>query len=66
MARRYEDWCVGCPAEMGCMGSSCPNRNVEIVYCDECGEDNETIYEFDGEELCLNCIEEKLVKVKEI
>lgn len=65
MARRYEDMCVGCPPEMGCMGSVCPNRNVEIVYCDECGEENETIYEFDGEELCLNCIEEKLVKVKE-
>ena len=25
---KYEDECVGCPPERGCLGSVCPNRNV--------------------------------------
>lgn len=35
----YEDECVGCPQGMGCLGSSCPNRNVPYFYCDKCGEE---------------------------
>ena len=41
---KYEDECVGCPPEMGCMGNSCPNRNVKHLYCDKCGEDCEELY----------------------
>ena len=55
--------CVGCPPEMGCLGSSCPNRNVKRFYCDECKEETQ-IYEFDGEELCIDCIEKRLEKVE--
>ena len=36
---RYEDECVGCPPEMGCLGSICPNRNVPHYFCDYCGEE---------------------------
>jgi len=36
---QYEDECVGCPPEMGCLGSMCPNRNVPRIYCDICGEE---------------------------
>jgi hypothetical protein len=48
-----ENQCVGCPPEMGCLGSSCPNRNVLIpyLYCDKCGEEVEDLY--DG--LCETC-----------
>lgn len=50
----YRDQCVGCPPEMGCLGNSCPNKNVPYHACDHCGvsEDDEKIYEYEGEELC--------------
>lgn len=60
---KIENDCVGCPPEMGCMGSSCPNRNVKHFYCDDCGDETD-LYEFDGEELCIDCIEKRLDKVK--
>lgn len=54
---KYENECVDCG--LPCLGNSCPNRNVLRYYCDQCG-DEAKLYHFDGEELCLNCIEEKL------
>jgi hypothetical protein len=60
----YEDECVGCSSGSGCLGSACPNRNVPHFYCDECKEDVETLYYYDGKELCLECIEKMLEKVK--
>lgn len=62
---KYEDECVGCPAELGCLGSSCPNKNVKHFYCDECKDEVDDLYYFDGEELCINCIERRLEKVIE-
>ena len=59
---RIENDCVGCPPEMGCLGDGCPYRNVPYYYCDECGE-NETLYHFDGEELCIDCIKKRLEEV---
>ena len=58
---RYENECVGCPPERGCLGSGCPNRNVPYYYCDKCGDDAE--YNFDGEDLCEDCLLEKFNKV---
>ena len=58
----YEDECVGCPPEMGCLGSICPNLKVTHYYCDRC-DDETQLYEFEGEQLCLSCIEELLIKV---
>ena len=52
----YEDECVGCPTEIGCMGSSCPNRNVKHLYCDKCKEDVEKLYKYDGQEICEECL----------
>ncbi len=59
----YEDECVGC-ADVGlpCMGQSCPNRHVLHIYCDKCGDEGD-IYEFEGQELCISCIEGLLEKV---
>lgn len=59
-----EDDCVGCPAEMGCLGQSCPKVNVPHYYCDSCGEEAE-LYMFEGEELCIDCILSRLDKVRE-
>ena len=60
--KRYENECVCCPPEMGCLGESCPNRNVAYHYCDKCGDDVQ-LYEYEGQELCIDCIEQTLVKV---
>ena len=59
----YEDRCVGCK-DLGlpCYGSSCPNKKVPVWYCDKCGDETQ-LYEFEGQELCIGCIEELLAKV---
>ena len=44
----------------------CPLRDDSYEYrCDECKEE-EQLYEWDGKELCLNCIEQKLTKVNDV
>lgn len=53
--RIIENECVGCPPEMGCMGSACPYCNVERFYCDKCKEET-TLHDYYGLELCENCI----------
>lgn len=62
--KRIENECVGCKS-MGlpCIGYGCPNRRVTRYYCDKCGEEAD-LYYFDGEELCIDCIEERLEKVE--
>ena len=58
-----ENRCCDCAVPgYPCRGSSCPNRSVEIHYCDKCGEqlDRDEIYEDeDGFELCVSCREEQ-------
>lgn len=62
---KYENECCGCAVPAyPCMGSACPYRNVPHFYCDECKEDVEALYYYDGKELCLECIEKILEKVK--
>ena len=58
--KRLEDECVDCG--LPCLGNSCPNRNVPRFYCDDCGDEAQ-LYDFDGEELCISCIEKRLDKV---
>ena len=55
---KYQNECVDCPPEMGCLGSSCPYRNVRRVYCDKCGHE-EDVYEWGDEEWCFDCILEE-------
>ncbi len=62
---RYENRCFGCASDAyPCAGTSCPNRNVEIHYCEKCGFeiDPDEIYEVDGEELCEECLKERFLK----
>ena len=61
--KRLLNECVGCPPNMGCLGDSCPHRNVPRFYCDKCGEET-TLYHYDGEELCIECIKERLEEVE--
>ena len=64
---KYENECVGCPPEWGCMGSACPKRRVKVTYCDCCGEeiDRGEVYEVDGEDLCESCLKDKFRKEDE-
>lgn len=53
---RFENQCLGCEDRgMHCLGAACPNRRVEVHFCDRCGDEIGEIYEVDGEELCENC-----------
>lgn len=58
---KTENECVSCG--LPCMGDCCPYRNVTRYYCDKCGEET-TLYHFDGEELCLDCIKDRLERVE--
>ena len=56
---KVENRCCECATPgYPCLGATCPNRNVEVYYCDECGEELEEIYEVDGEELCEDCLKD--------
>lgn len=53
---RYENECCDCATgAYPCMGNQCPNLHVPHYYCDECGEED-TLYEYDGRELCADCL----------
>lgn len=61
----YENECCGCAVPgYPCIGSSCPNRHVKHYYCDNCKDDVEKLYRFEGDELCLDCIEKRLEVVE--
>ena len=57
---RYENRCCGCAVPgYPCLGSSCPNRNVPVYYCDKCGDEIDgDVYEVDSEELCEDCLKD--------
>lgn len=61
---QIEDRCVECGRP--CLGAACPNRRVEVHYCDRCSEElppDET-YMVDGEELCEECLKERFKTVR--
>lgn len=56
MTIRYENQCVDCPPEMGCLGTNCPKREVEIYICDRCGAETEELYISNNyEDICYSC-----------
>ncbi len=59
---RLENECVDCG--LTCLGPLCPHKSVKHFYCDECGEEDE-LFEFDGEDLCIDCIKKRLKCVNE-
>ena len=58
---KYEDECLHC--DTFCIGDGCPNRRVPHCYCDRCGEE-EKLYEFDGMQLCSDCVLSELEEVE--
>ena len=53
---KYENDCVGCPPEIGCLGSTCPYVNVPHCYCDNCQGEFDELYNYNGEQWCEDCI----------
>lgn len=53
--------CVHCG--LPCLGSDCPNCKVAKYYCDNCGDDVAELYEYDGEQLCEDCLLKIVPKV---
>lgn len=55
-----ENHCCDCAVPAyPCRGDLCPNRKVEVHYCDDCGyELDEDIYDVDGKELCEDCLKD--------
>lgn len=55
--------CVGCRSlGLPCIGAACRNRNVPHLCCDSCGGEDQ-LYEFEGQQLCIDCVENRLQKV---
>lgn len=61
---KYKNGCVGCPKEIGCLGTSCPYINVKHLYCDSCQDDVECLYEYNGEQLCQSCLLKEFPKLE--
>lgn len=47
-----------------CLGNDCPHKNQKVYICDECKEEPYDLYEFDGQELCIDCIKKRLKVVE--
>lgn len=59
---RTENECVDCG--LPCTYQSCPYWAVTRCYCDECGTEQDVLYWWDGQQLCLDCIEAQLERVE--
>lgn len=59
---KRENHCVDCG--LPCQGDACPNRNVEVWYCDKCHDEIPygEVYEADGYDLCEDCLKEMFKK----
>lgn len=58
---RYENDCVDCG--IAC-SQSCRLKSVPHFYCDNCKDEADELYEFDGYQLCPECVLKGLKKVE--
>ena len=59
---KQESFCVGCPPEMGCIGTSCPYWLVDVYYCDTCGCEGAE-YRYEDEEICEDCLRKEVARL---
>ena len=59
--KRTESECRDC--DLPCVRSSCKYYEVTRYYCDDCTAEG-MLYEFDGLELCIDCVEKRLCVVE--
>lgn len=56
-----ENHCCGCAVPAyPCLDDSCSLRHYRVLYCDNCHEEADKLYQLDGEELCESCVLERL------
>ena len=60
MAHFYRDECADCG--FPCQGSSCIYKNVLHKICDKCKDDVRYLYDYNGEELCRSCYDDKVIE----
>lgn len=63
----YENECCDCATDAyPCVGAVCPLRRVKHYACDSCHSDVEygELFYFNGQELCISCIQELLEQVE--
>lgn len=59
--RTIENRCCDCAVgAYPCLGSSCPRRKMEVIYCDNCGAEieDEIPLSVDGNDYCESCFNE--------
>lgn len=59
---RIESDCVDCG--LPCLYESCPHYKIVVYECDDCGEEVDNLYHYDGQELCIDCIEHRIERVE--
>lgn len=55
---KIENDCCDCPDKS--MGCYCYLCNSLHFYCDECGNDVESLHQYDNEQLCDDCFKDRL------
>ena len=57
--------CCGCASPgFPCIGDRCELLHVKHYICDNCGEEVEELYWYDGNQLCKYCVLENLEVVQ--
>ena len=59
---RVESDCCDCG--LPCIGTSCKYYDIVTYICDHCNDHVNELYYFDGQQLCIDCITDRLEKVE--
>lgn len=51
------------PCDLPCVGRGCKYYEVTRYYCDMCLSED-VLYDFDGQELCIECIKNQLDRIE--
>lgn len=55
--------CVGCPSNLGCLGTGCPQCWETIMECDKCGEEVDELFRLDDVDLCEDCLKSSCIEI---
>lgn len=53
-----------CDCGLPCIGTSCKYFKIVRFICDDCKDEVNELYHFDNEELCVDCIVNRLERVE--